>query len=65
MKVRSFALAAPIIDALELGDPNLVRRITLRRTEVEVETYRLRDGKKFVDETNEPATMIRRFEVQS
>jgi hypothetical protein len=64
--VRSFDLVAPICKALDLGDPNLVRKITLTPTRVTVELFLLNEnGMKYVDlTTGEPATEERSIPVR-
>jgi hypothetical protein len=46
----SYDLIVPICEALDLGDPNLIRSIKLTPTKVEVEFFKLNaDGEKHVD----------------
>lgn len=46
-------------------DPNLVRRLDLTATHASVEIYKLRDGKKYIEDHGGPAVTAKTFEVRT
>jgi hypothetical protein len=64
--VSSYDLIVPICEALDLGDPNLIRKVTITPTMVEVDIFLLNEnGMKYVNlATGEPATEKRVIPVR-
>jgi hypothetical protein len=63
--VSSYDLIVPICEALDLGDPNLIRQLTIKPALVEVDIFLLNEnGMKYVNlATGLPATEKRVFKV--
>jgi hypothetical protein len=63
--VTGYSLILPIVEALDLGDPDLIRSLKLTPTKVEVEFFKLNDdGAKHIDlETGEVVTTTRVIQV--